>query len=426
MLNFTAIYYRVFPYRRDVIVAIALAAIAGIASYQVAQLTYPVNYIEDVWFHGDCSLVFRLMVSPEADSYRRLRHPLFPAIAPALVHLLEIILGINPNTAIKVILAAIASLWSGMLFLLLRLLNCRLFDTTLLSVLAAVSAAAMFWFVVPESYPFGSLTILLGLCLAVVAERHRLSAGWYVAANVLTMSITITNWMVGIFVTILNNSRQRSLQIMALALCLVAIALGGYRVLRPFLFSNISSATTSVASTVATTAAIPPEADKLSVLKRIIGFEFMFVSDPISTSRSFVFHTAIAPAFQVAQQYNTLFTQSSPPGSGGTNWGEIAVLLWTALLGIGLAALFAIRKHRQLRIVLGLTLLGQLILHLIFGEETFLFSLHFLPLFVILLALSTLTKARPITLVLASMFVLSAGFNNALQLNKAINFLHSL
>jgi hypothetical protein len=94
-------------------------------------------------------------------------------------------------------------------------------------------------------------------------------------------------------------------------------------------------------------------------------------------------------------------------------------VFWVALLGLGLWALFSIGQHRRLRIVLGLTLLGLLAQHMVFGEETFLYSIHFAPLLVILAALSTLTRARPVALVLTRALVLSAGINNNLQFISA-------
>jgi hypothetical protein len=115
-------------------------------------------------------------------------------------------------------------------------------------------------------------------------------------------------------------------------------------------------------------------------------------------------------------------TQASIPGSGSL-WGTIAVVLWTALLGLGLWGLFSVKQHPKLRLVLGLTLLGQLLLHTLYGSETFLYALHLAPLLVMLAAFSLLTRARPLALVLAAMLVLTAGVNNSLQFQKATDLL---
>jgi len=64
-------------------------------------------------------------------------------------------------------------LWFSSLFILLRLIGCRQFDAALFSILAATSAAAIFWFVIPETYSFGSLSILLALGLTALAQHQK-------------------------------------------------------------------------------------------------------------------------------------------------------------------------------------------------------------------------------------------------------------
>ena len=70
--------------------------------------------------------------------------------------------------------------------------------------------------------------------------------------------------------------------------------------------------------------------------------------------------------------------------------------------------------------MIGLALLGQLALHSVYGRETFLYSLHFAPLLVVLAGLSVLTRVRPLALVLALILTLTVGINNGLQFSKAI------
>ena len=72
--------------------------------------------------------------------------------------------------------------------------------------------------------------------------------------------------------------------------------------------------------------------------------------------------------------------------------------------------------------VLGLTLLGQLVLHVLYGPETFLYSLHFGPLLVILTALTTFSRLRILCLALSVLITVTAGVNNVLAFRKAINF----
>jgi len=119
-----------------------------------------------------------------------------------------------------------------------------------------------------------------------------------------------------------------------------------------------------------------------------------------------------------------LSIHASALGSGGW-WGKVATVTWGGLLALGFYALFSVKQHFRLRFTLGLTLLGQLLLHTIHGFEIFLYSLHYAPSLVILVSLGVLTKMRPVVLGLALILVVTAGVNNALQFSNAIDILQN-
>ncbi|BAY48499.1 hypothetical protein SAMD00079811_61240 [Scytonema sp. HK-05] len=390
-------------HRLDILLVVVLASVAGLVCYQGAQLINPALITTwegmDVWFDADITRVFFNMISRWSDHYRTKVHPLFSLIAFPPVYLLSRA-GLEEITAVRIVIAAVSSLWISAVFVLLRLLGCRRFDATLFSILAATSAAAMFWFVIPETYSFGSLSLLLALCLVAIAQYRKPSSLWYMVVSALTLSVTTTNWMAGILATIANHPWKRALQITANAFCLVVVL--------------------------------------WAVQKRIFPSAVFFLGDreeekyinmatsggPLQIIKSFVSHTMVMPTINIVDKHSPshwplIFTQSSPPGSASL-WGTVAVVLWTALLGLGLWGFFSIKQHLKLRIVLGLTLLGQLALHLVYGSETFLYALHFVPLLIVLAAFSTLTRARPLALVLAGALALSAGVNNGLQFDKVI------
>lgn len=417
-LNLGIGYQILLRYRLDILIAITLAVIAGFACYSLTQTTEAVRHINEVWFRGDCSLVYRMMVSPETDAYRRIRHPLLPLMAPLLVFLGDKLLGLNSDVAVTVIFSLTASLWIFAIFVLLKALGCRRIDATLLSLLALVSAASMFWFTVPESYPWGSLTIVIGLIFSVLVERIQVSPLWYLAINVITISITVTNWMVAIFITFFNHSRRQALQIMGGTIGLTALPMIGYRVIRPFIFGTVSQG--SISGAVA-----PEPASKLGLIKSMFALDFLFILDPISSIQAFLFHSMLMPAFKIDATH-ALYTQDSIAGSGGSVWSHVAVLIWPGLLALGCVALLTLNKHYQFRFILGLTLLAQFVLHLMFGDETFLFTLHFIPLFISLIALGTLTRNRLLILAMTSVLILSAGINNFQQFEKATDFLKTI
>ena len=407
-LVITRIARQVSPYWHDLLIVFALAVGISYASYQGSQII-PVILLasNDVWFEADTTRVYQNMTSRMSNNGRSRVHPLFSLIAYSLVYVSKTALGVIEITAVRIVIAAVAALWISAFFILLRLIGCRKFDAILFSIVAAISAAVMFWFVVPETYSFGSLSILLGLILVAIAQNSRLSLLWYVLTSALTLSITVTNWMVGILMTIIKFPWKQSVQITISAVCLVSVLWGVERVIFPS-----------------------------TVLFGIGRMEAQYIltsrsGGPLQVLKSFIFHPIIMPAIKVMDKHNRpnppmmiLTVQSSFPGSGSL-WGAIAAVLWIILLGLGLWGFFSVKKHLQLRIVLGLTLLGQLILHVLYGEETFLFALHFGPLLVVLAAWSTLMRARVFGLMLAGMLSVSAGINNVRQFGEALKLFES-
>jgi hypothetical protein len=249
----------------------------------------------------------------------------------------------------------------------------------------------------------GSLSILLALLLVALSE-HRTPSSWlYLMVSALTLAVTITNWMAGIFATFMRYPWKGSLQISFAALGLVTALWGIEKLVFPsarFFVGHFDSEAPFLLTQLS--------AGSLNVIN------------------AFAFHSMIMPAINVGfltcypnAEERVMLTQLSLPGSG-TSLGLIAVVIWLALLALGMWALLSVSRHRSLRMALGLTLLGQLVLHLLYGEETFLYSLHFTPLLVLLAALSTLTPVRVVVLVLASVLVLCGGINNGLQLSKAL------
>ncbi len=395
---------------REIVLVVAIATLAGIASYLGAQMIDPWLFTDrgaDLWFAADIPRVYANMTDRFSNHSRTKVHPIFSLLAFPPVFLMHKILGLDGVTAVRLAIAAVAALCIILLFVVLRLMGCRRFDAALFSILGATSAAAMFWFIVPETYPFGALSILVGLCIAAIAQYRKVSAQWYAVVSAATLSITTTNWMVGILATLAKYRRKWAWKITLDALCLTVI-----------LWSIQKS--------------IFPSAGFFIVISDSEEKNYMFRQGSGGfwhVLQSFVAHTMVMPDMRVIPHWKYLdllrvLTQRAIPGSASV-WGTVAVILWLALLALGIWGFFAAKQHRQLRIVLGFSILGQLALHTVYGEETFLYSLHFLPLLIVLAAFSTLTPARSIALVLAGMLVLTAGVNNGLQLSKAKEVINS-
>jgi hypothetical protein len=401
------------PHWHDISVGLALMVLAGLGSYIGSGLVEPaINSLEafDVWFDSDVPRVFDNMVSRFSDHKRADVHPFFALIAFPPVFLLRTIANLDNWTAVRVVIACVASVWVILLYTLLRCVVRHRLHAILFTLVAAVSASAMFWFVVPETMPFGSVTILLALIFVVVASRRTVSPAWAVAVNLLTLSVTITNWAVGLLATFATYTKQQAIRVTAYTVCL-AVLLSASQL---YLFKR---------------------AAPFGVSNRIVAEEPVFFlrgdsGSPSKSTKAFLFHSMVMPQIQRYDHYWSwnkwpmMRVQLSTVGSG-TVWAPVSVLLWCALLALGVWAVFTVPTHSSLRFVLCGAILVQLGLHSVFGRETFLYSLHFGPLLVLLAAFGTLTRWRRVSLLLASGLLLTAGLNNALLLRDALAFVRT-
>ena len=344
------------------------------------------------------------MTDRSANHWRTNTHPLFPLVTFIPTKLVMKVFNMKAVEAVMVIIAALASMWISTLYVLLRIIGIRCFDAILFSFLGIVSAASIFWFAVPETYAFGSLSISLVLVIVTMSHKREISSIWYAIISALSLSFTVTNWLTGIVATFVNFPWKKALQITINAFCIVIVlwSVQRYFFSRVLYFGTISSL------------------EKKYIMRPESG-------GPVNVAKSFLFHTMIMPAIQERQKVklkdNTLMpimvTQTSRVGSGSP-WGIAAAGVWAVLLGFGFWGLIFSKEHQRLRLVLAITLLGQFTLHLLYGQETFLYSLHFVPLLVVLVAFSTMTRVRSIALTLTGILIVLAAINNFQQFEKAM------
>lgn len=394
--------------RMDWLVAALLTLSVGVACLLIAD-TIPSFLLHsmDFWFEADTVREVSNMTSATDDHSRTSVHPLFSILTFIPVYLMKHALTIPPLRAVLHVTSIMGGLWVGTLYLLLRLLGCRKLDAFVFTILGLSSASAMFWLPVPNSYTWGSWSIMLTLALLLFAEQRRFGASAYVVASAFTLSITVTNWMAGLLTTLARWPLRQAVQLSINAFCLVVLLWGAQKFMFPSAEFFIGSR------------------------KEAAWIRHPQSGDMQNIASSFVFHTLVAPAirfidddgyiqfgddsFRLSQR---LAFQFSTPGSAGP-LGLFAVCLWSALLLNGLWKLVTLDRQLRFRLVLAALLLFELSLHLVYGEETFTYSLNFVPLLITLAALGTLSPGRPVVLVLAGLLALCAGINNWQQFRQA-------
>jgi len=393
-------------YRVDFLIAFVLSVVIAIASYigakQIPEPLITDLYAQDVWFGSDIPTVFGNMSSTDSDFGRNNKHPLFPLFIFPLVFGISKILQVDAVESARILTALVAALWVATLFATLRFMRCHRLDATLFSLLGVVSAATMFWFTVPESFSFGSFTIIAGLAFVALTQYYDFSPIWYILVGLLTVSITITNWMVGFFATAVNFRWKKTIAISVLTI-LAATALW---IAQRVVFTN---------------SGFPFQPGTFIGEKKFITVEGP--STKLAAISSFFYQTLIMPAVQVIDYplrpgWVQPVVNTFAPGSGSL-WGAIAVILWSVLLGLGIWSFFTHKGNLKLRIALGLTIVCQLFIHSIYGAgETFIYSLHFIPLLLVFVAFTSLSRFRLLGLALTAFLVLSVGINNRAQFNQ--------
>ncbi len=374
--------------------ACVFAALAGYLGERVLDHT-----TDDAWFEADVSVVFANMTDRDAEHRRTRVHPISSIVAYVPVTILRAVFGWSGVAAVRCFNALVAGLWCATFFVLLRVIGCRRLDSFLFSLLGLSSAGAIFMFVVPETAAPGSVSILACLLVVAASKHRKVSEPWYVAASALSLGFTVTNWMAGVFAALADRPWRRALQISINAFFVIVVVWTAQKVVMPSARFFIDY----------------PDKRRYMLTEQSGG--------PLQVSQAFVFHTMIMPElgrFENADRPNlpNLSVQWSSPWSA-TNWGRGGVVLWIVLLITGLWGLLRMQDHGRLRAVLAALLLAQWVLHLVYGEETFLFALHFLPLLLLPPALSTRTALRPVTVAACAGLVITAAINNGIRFAEA-------
>jgi len=352
----------------------------------------------NVWFQADLVRVHANMTYRKSNHYRTKVHPLFSIATHPIVRLLRRT-GWTPARAVRVLTAALTGSWLTILGVVLLRMGAGRREAALFSLLAMASAAGVFWTTVAETYLAGSLTMLLVLLLVVDTSRRRTSSGWWVVLSAASLSMTMTNWMTGIFATGASHPWRKSLRITAGALLLVTLAWTVQK-------------------------AIYPSADFF--LGDTEEIDYILIDGAGGPSRRmavFFLHAMVMPAVQVldnrfTESWPALSVQFADVGSAGL-LGLFSTAVWIGLLASGAIAAWRLERLRRFRRVVGLTLLGQLGLHLLYGEETFLYSLHWLPFLVLVAAMGLFTRFRGVVVLAAAILVVCAGANNLWQFSVA-------
>jgi hypothetical protein len=352
---------------------------------------------DDVWFEADVSRVYDNMSARFSNHFRSQVHPLFSLYGLGLTHLFTWLPGLDKMGAVRLAIAATAALWMVLFFVLLRTLRCRRLDATVFSLVAATSASFFFWIAVPETYLIGSATIVVVLAITALGERRDIPPWLDVAMAAAALSILVTNFMFGLISLTVRHRLKVAAQLAANALVVVVLLWTVQKFIAPSAHFFLGD------------------------------HEGVAHVEAMTVPKIFFLDTLVMPDIEsIANDHPWLWLKLSTQTSLTwklTTSGTIALVAWIILLTAGAWAAVSMRSLGKFRLILGLGIAGQLLLHMLYGNESFLYALNWLPLLVTVAALSTLTRLRWMSLAAAIVFIVSAAHHNYSELEFAFSAL---
>ena len=385
-------------YATDILCAIgvgAVAACAAVAGFYLLDFHH-LSSVYDTWFDADIQRIVGGYYNRGMGWHVRTNvHPLYAMLVAAPCIVLRKI-GLSAWAVSAVLVAFSAFAFAATFYCAARVLRLKRLDAILATFLMLSTGASIFWLSVPETYSLGAMTMLLAMVwLGAPCGSH----DWvtYPLQSAITLSITVTNWMAGLLAGLLALGFRRAIVGGFIALVTVA-ALSGVQKL---IFPNAGTFLD-------------------------LGYERRFVlqneREPVGERLvSFVGQPLLAPQPKLEQLHpNTVGIVMSSFVPAASHWTtRIGVLGWGILLPLGVLTAVGGGAPTKLVLFVGGVLLGQVVLHMLYGGPLFLYTLHFAPFVVLIAALACASRWRKAALVLIAVTALASFAHNIVQFRAA-------
>ena len=363
---------------------------------------------EDIWFDSDPSVIFLSFTNKSENLPRTRKHPLYPLVTTVPVYVLRW-LGVSDHLSeVRIVLGLAAAAWGSSFYALLRVLGNKRLDAALFAFLGLSSSAVIFWIGLAETHILGSISLIFAMLLIGGGKNGKFSGVRYTVASAFSLSMTLTNWMLGIIAAVVGQGPKRAIQISANALCIVVVLWSLQKQIIPRSAFFLESQQREV------TYMVRPN------LARIV-----------AASQAFFLHGMTFPAmsttpheFRPSENAHRLTVQV-PPGGHRNIPQWLASVIWITLCLLGLAGARQSGADRTLQISVLLTILGGYTLHLVYGLEVFLYSANYLPLLLAMASLGSQTRYRWFVLGLATVLLVMNLILNVEQFHQALSLFES-
>lgn len=384
------------------IVSIIAVLAAGISMSLSARLA-PALYAEfDLYFGADINRVYDYMGGQgQIVQYRSTVHPVFTFLFfPPTRGLIGV--GFSPEQAVRIVVALGAGTTTAILYITGRLIGLLRLDCLLLCAMFIASAGFVFWWSVPETFSFGGMSIALSFLVALLPSASILV--WSLT-GALALSITTTNWAAPLIGSFLRLGWRKMLRVALISFGLVVILSIWQRAYLPTSrFFFMPGALTGELAYVPMVSEVSPSIGLGSNLASFWLAPWVMPASALIESASPLNDTVKVPSIRPVH-----FAYGLP------GW-----LALGGVLAVAVAAVDAMRRHAGLRAlasVAGLFLVFQFLLHMVYGDEPFLYTAHFMPAFMIILATGFLGRLALICRIGAIVFIVLGGATNFMAFN---------
>jgi hypothetical protein len=388
----------------DLVAALLLALGTFVLCYRAADwdvAQYKRSTAWDIWFDADVHRVYNGETDRLGGTDRTTLHPLYGYLTFPPLYVFRKLTGISQYTSVRIFHSAVAALWMSLFYGLLRRIRLRRADALVVTGMTASSAMCVFWLPATETFVIGSLSIFPALWLSAGPPTTRRLP--HFLSSTLALGVTITNWLAALVSSYLDLPRRTFLRVNGGALAVCLLFGYAYRWVFPASRTLFEGAMHEAAWVFC------PES-----------------GGPFAVMRVFFFSGMVAPEIRFVDNWRQpawpLMTMQFGGLMSATRWSWLATPVWAALLAMGGYAMARLKDFPRLRTVMTVALLYQFLLHLIYGRETFLYTMHFLPMMILGVALALHTRLRPLVLALALLLTVANLMNNTRQFSWARSY----
>lgn len=384
--------------------AVAAAALSWWALAQFDDSLYRPNG-SDIWFEADQPRVLQNLTDRGSNHHRTSVHPLFSILFYPLCKAIRT-LGVTPLAATKILVALSAAATVALFYLSMRNLGLAVASAAAFAAALMASASFIHWFAIVDTYAFAAMSITL--MLWVLTRPGPVDKVTWILASAGTLSVTITNWSFGLAAAFFRLPLRVFLQVSAAALALVAVLAVVQKLIFPTagLFFNPRALAGERHYTQVSAPTGPGEG-------------WM----PLANLRSMLLFSAVAPTASREEVVEfdirklVVNNQHARLRDEGL-LGLVATALWVIMLGLGMRGAVA-TPRRDVTLALAAFTAGQVVLHLVYGQITFLYAAHMFPAFLALAALGAAGPMAWLATAAATAFVVVGGYVNIEQFRAA-------